>query len=338
MVASHLSRPSDAQVLDAIIIGGGPAGLSAALVLGRCLRRVLVCDAGHPRNEPARIFNGFLSRDGSSPAEFLQICRDQLRRYETIEFRKVKVVDVEREDCRFTAILDTEERVTGRMLLLATGLVDELPEIQNFRRFYGSTVHNCPYCDGWECRDQPIAVMGGDQDSVDLAIELLLWSKDLVLCTNGPLKCDRKTIKTIRRLDIQVIETPISRLEGEGDKLERIRFTDGNFLPRSALFFSPGQYQRSPLAEQLGCEFCEDSNCIQCGENAATNIPGVYAAGNASRGVQLVIAAAAEGMQAAFAMNSALLDADAASNALRDHKPGQPTFSGRITPGNEAVD
>ena len=338
MVAPHPSRPSDAQVLDAIIIGGGPAGLSAALVLGRCLRRVLICDAGHPRNEPARIFNGFLSRDGSTPKEFLEICRDQLRRYETIEFRRVKVVDVAREDCQFTAILETGERVTGRMLLLATGLVDELPQIENFRQFYGSTVHNCPYCDGWECRDQPIAVAGGNQDSVDLAIELLLWSKDLVLCTNGSLTCDRKTMETIRRLDIRVIETPISRLEGEDDKLEGIRFIDGTFLPRSALFFSPGQYQRSHLAEQLGCEFCEDTNCIQCGENAATNIPGVYAAGNASRGVQLVIAAAAEGMQAAFAINSALLDADAASNALRDHEPGQPTPSDRITPGNEAID
>ena len=257
MVAPQPSRLSDAEVLDAIVIGGGPAGLSAALVLGRCLRRVLVCDAGHPRNEPARIFNGFLSRDGSSPAEFLQICRDQLRRYETIEFRRVKVVDVERGDCRFTAILETGERVAGRMLLLATGLVDELPQIENFRQFYGSTVHNCPYCDGWECRDQPIAVTGGNQDSVDLAIELLLWSKDLVLCTNGPLTCDRKTVETMRRLDIRVIETPISRLEGESDKLEGIRFIDGNFLLRSALFFSPGQYQRSHLAEQLGCEFCE---------------------------------------------------------------------------------
>src|SRR5205809_1450349 len=114
-----VSTPHRAM-LDAIIVGGGPAGLSAALVLGRCLRRVLVCDAGHPRNEPARIFNGFLSRDGSRPAEFLQICRDQLRRYDTIEFRKVKVVDIERGDCRFTAILETGERVAGRTLLLAT--------------------------------------------------------------------------------------------------------------------------------------------------------------------------------------------------------------------------
>jgi thioredoxin reductase len=334
MVAPQPSRLSDGEVLDAIVIGGGPAGLSAALVLGRCLRRVLVCDAGHPRNEPARIFNGFLSRDGSSPAEFLQICRDQLRRYETIEFRKVKVVDVERGDCRFTAILETGERAAGRMLLLATGLVDELPQIENFRQFYGSTVHNCPYCDGWECRGQPIAVTGCNQESLDLAIELLLWSKDLVLCTNGALTVDRKAVETAKRLGIRFIETPIALLEGAGDTLEGIRFTDGSFLPRSALFFSPGQYQRSPLAEQLGCEFCEGNNCIQCGEDTATNIPGVYAAGNASRGVQLVIAAAAEGMQAAFAINSALLDADAATNALRDREPGQHTRSDRITPAN----
>jgi thioredoxin reductase len=206
MSSCERATPSRA-LLDAIIVGGGPAGLSAALVLGRCLRHVLVCDAGHPRNEPARIFNGFLSRDGSTPAEFLRICRDQLRRYETIELRKVKVVNVEREDCRFIAILETGERVAGRMLLLATGLVDELPQIENLRQFYGSTVHSCPYCDGWECRGQPIAVIGGNQDSVDLAIELLLWSKDLMFCTNGPLTCNRKTIKTIRRLDIRVIKT-----------------------------------------------------------------------------------------------------------------------------------
>jgi thioredoxin reductase len=250
----------------------------------------------------------------------------------------VKVVDVERGDRRFTAILETGENVAGRMLLLATGLVDELPQIENFRQFYGGTVHSCPYCDGWECRGQPIAVIGCNQESLDLAIELLLWSKDLVLCTNGALTVDRKAVEAIKRLGIRIIETPIALLEGAGDKLEGIRFTDSSFLPRSAVFFSPGQYQRSPLAEQLGCEFCEENNCIQCGEDTATNIPGVYAAGNASRGVQLVIAAAAEGMQAAFAINSALLDADAASNALRDNKPGQPTPSDRITPGNEAVD
>ena len=324
-------------MLDAIIIGGGPAGLSAALVLGRCLRTVLVCDAGHPRNEPARIFNGFLSRDGMPPGEFLQICRDQLQRYETVEFRHVKVADVERGDCRFTAILETGERVSGRMLLLATGLIDELPQIENFRQFYGATVHNCPYCDGWEHRHQPIAVTGCNQEAVDLAIELLLWSKDIVLCTGGSLHCDPKAVATLQRLGMRIIDTPIARLEGTGDQLEGIRFTDGSFLPRTAMFFSPGQRQRSHLAEQLGCEFCDEDNCIQCSEDTATSVPGVYAAGNASRGVQLVIAAASEGMHAAFAINNALLEADEASNALREHEPGKPLPADRITPAPEGT-
>ncbi|HYF36725.1 MAG TPA: FAD-dependent oxidoreductase, partial [Prosthecobacter sp.] len=116
-------------VLDVVIVGGGPSGLSAALVLGRCLRQVLVCDMGHPRNEPARVFNGYLSRDGSNPADFLRISREQLGRYETVQQRRVEVVDAERGDCRFVVTLKTGERVVARMLLLATGLIDELPDI-----------------------------------------------------------------------------------------------------------------------------------------------------------------------------------------------------------------
>lgn len=317
----------DGQILDVLIVGGGPAGLSAALVLGRCLRRALVCDAGHPRNEPARIFNGFLSRDGMPPGEFLQICREQLGRYETIEFRKTKVEGVERGDCRFTAKLETGERVDARMLLLATGVVDELPQIENFRQFYGKTVHSCPYCDGWEHRGQPIAVLGGNQDAADLAIELMLWSKDVALCTGGALECDAQARDAMKRAGIVIIKRRIARLEGAGEELEGIRFADGSFLPRTALFFSPGQQPRSPFAEQLGCEFCEEDGCIQCGENAATSVPGVYAAGNASRGVQLVIAAAAEGMQAAFAINNALLEADAKSGVLRE------ACASAVTPG-----
>src|SRR6188508_690807 len=145
MVAPQASLPSDAEVLDAIVIGGGPAGLSAALVLGRCLRNVVVCDAGHPRNEPARIFNGYLSRDGSSPAEFLAISREQLKRYKTVQLRHAVVSDVLRGKDQFTAVLESGERISARTVLIATGLVDELPQVENFRQFYGKTAHNCPY-------------------------------------------------------------------------------------------------------------------------------------------------------------------------------------------------
>jgi thioredoxin reductase len=305
-------------MLDTIIIGGGPAGLSAALVLGRCLRKVVVCDAGHPRNEPAKIFNGYLSRDGSSPAEFLAISREQLRRYETVELRHSVVADVERGEGEFTAVLESGERLTARTLLIATGLVDELPQIENFRQFYGKTAHSCPYCDGWEVRGQPIAVLGANQDAAELAVELILWSPDIVLCTNSTATTyDEKSRERMSRLGVKVVNKRIARLEGKGDDLEGIRFSDATFLPRKALFFSPGQFQRSPIAEKLGCDFCSNDGGIQCGEDTATSVPGVYAAGNCSRGVQLVIAAVAEGMQAAFAINNALLEADAASGTLR---------------------
>ena len=118
-------------------------------------------------------------------------------------------------------------------------------------------------------------------------------------------------------MGVKVIKKRIARLEGKGGDLEGIRFADDTFLPRKALFFSPGQFQRSPLAEKLGCDFCPEDGCIQCGEDTATSVPGIYAAGNCSKGVQLVVAAVAEGMQAAFAINNALLEADAASGALR---------------------
>ena len=310
------------DLLDTLIVGGGSAGLSAALVLGRCLRRVLVCDAGHPRNAPAKIFNGYLSRDGSTPGEFLTISRAQLRRYETVALHQVVVAEIVRGEGRFTAILETGERLLARTVLLATGLVDVLPAIEGFRQFYGQTAHSCPYCDGWEVRGQPLVVTGASQDAAELAIELLLWSPDLVLCTDGaPLECDEKTRQTLRRLRLPVIEKPIARLEGAGGELAGVRFRDETFLPRTALFFSPGQFQRSPLAEKLGCEFCPETNCVQCGLDTATCVPGVYAAGNCSKGVQLVIAAVAEGMQAAFAINNALLEADADSGALRDAAP-----------------
>ena len=311
-----MSAPPLSEVLDVVIVGGGTAGLSAALVLGRCLRKVLVFDAGIPRNAPARIFNGYLSRDGSTPGEFLEICREQLQRYETVQLRKLRVESAERSAERFTVTLENGERVVSRLLLIATGLVDELPQIEGFKQFYGKTAHNCPYCDGWEHRGQPVVVVGGTQEAADLAIEMLLWSKDVVLCANGRLECDATARRQMQRCEVRVIETPIARLEGKGEELEGVRFTDGSFLPRTVLFFSPRQHQRSPLAEQLGCKFGEEDGCIHCDEKSATCIPGLYAAGNASRGVQLVIAAAAEGTLAAVAMNNRLVETDAESGEL----------------------
>lgn len=309
---------STSPELDVVIVGGGAAGLSAALVLGRCLRRVVVVDAGNPRNKAARMFNGYLSRDGSDPAEFLAISREQLRRYrETVELRSGSVKEARRGKNHFDVVLEDGTSLTSRTLLVASGLVDLLPAFENFQDFYGKTVHSCPYCDGWEVRGQVLVVTGGDQAAADLAIELLLWSRKMTLCTNGPLKCDRKTKRLLKKLEVPIIEREIKALEGEEGNLSGVRFIDGTILPCEALFFAPPQHQRSVLAEQLGCDFCKEDNCIQCGENAETSVPGVYAAGNCSKGIQLVVSAVAQGMEAAFAINNALLDADAKSGALR---------------------
>ncbi len=310
----HVNSP---HPFDTIVVGGGPAGLSAALGLGRCLRKVVVCDAGKPRNAAAKVFNGYLSRDGASPHEFLEISRGQLKRYETVEIRKALVVGIEGVPQGFTVELDSGERLTARTILLATGLVDELPQIEGIRQFYGETVHSCPYCDAWELRGSALAVLGGSQEAADLALELLLWTRDIILCTYGvKASFSQETRSTMLRAGIKILDASVQRLEGKGGQLEGVRFNDGTFLPRRGAFFSPGQFQRSNLAEQLGCKACdEEIGCIRCGEDTATNVPGVYAAGNCTKGVQLVIAAVAEGMRAAFAINDALLEKDL--NALK---------------------
>jgi thioredoxin reductase len=288
-------------------------------MLGRCRRRVLVCDAGHPRNEASGAMHGFLSRDGMNPAEFLKVSREQLSQYDTVQQRHVRVADVEPGEGKFTSILETGERIESRMLLLATGLVDKLPEIEGFRQFWGKSIHVCPYCDAWEHRDQPIAVLGGCDFSACLALELLLWTKDLTLCTNGELACKGETGEQLRKNNVRVDERKVVRFEGAGTQVERLRFADGSALECKAVFFAPQQHQRSRLAEKLGCKFCdEDEGCISCSEFAHTSVPGVFAAGNASRGIQLVIAAAAEGAHAAFAINDALLEADARRGVLKE--------------------
>jgi thioredoxin reductase len=174
-------------------------------------------------------------------------------------------------------------------------------------------VHLCPYCDGWEHRDQPIAIYGRGLAGCELALELLGWSSDIVLCTDGPSELTEEDSARLKKRHILVIETPIQMLEGENGQMERVRFADGKMIERCALFFSTPQQQRCELGRDLGCEFGEDGATIVCERNAATNVPGLYAAGNATCGLQLVIMAAAEGTQAAFSINEALLDADVMS-------------------------
>lgn len=294
---------------DVIVVGAGPAGLSAALMLGRSRRRVLVCDTGRPRNAASHAMHGYLTRDGMPPREFLATARAQLRQYDTVELRDVEVVAaVCRPDARFHVTLADRSEHQSRKLLIATGVLDNLPDIPGFRELYGASVFHCPYCDGWEVRDQPLAIYGRGARGLGLSLELTGWSRDLVLCTDGPHELDAEALARLARNRIALREERVVRLEGSGS-LEHIVFERGDPLPRRALFFTTGQTQQSELALGLGCEFNEKGT-VRTGRYESTHLPGLYVAGDASRAVQWVVVAAAEGAEAAFAINTDLLKED----------------------------
>lgn len=291
---------------DVVIVGAGPAGLSAALILGRCCRRVLVCDRGGQRNRWSHQQNGFLSRDGIDPAEFRRIARGQMAKYETVEVRDVEVAEVEWHEDRYAAALADGTRVVARKLLLATGVLDELPLIPSFEAFYGKSAHHCPYCDGWDWRDRPLAIYGRGERGKGMALELTGWSRDLVLCTDGPAELPPNDRERLARHGIGVREERIADLEGTDGLLEGIRFETGEVLPRRALFFNCGSHQASDLAHRLGCALTRKDS-VETTSYEQTAIPGLYVAGDASRHVQLSVVAAAEGAMAAFAINTELL-------------------------------
>ena len=295
-------------MFDVVIVGAGPAGLSAALILGRSRRRVLVCDTGKPRNAASHAMHGFLSRDGMPPREFLRVSREQLRQYDTVEMRDVEVTAAECIDGRFQVTLHGGERVFARKLLIATGVIDNLPEIPGFAELYGRSVFHCPYCDGWEVRDRPLAIYGRGPRGYGLSLELTGWSRNLVLCTDGPAELPPEDLARLERYEIRVRTDRIARLEGDR-RLERIVFDSGEALEREAIFFTTGQTQQSFLAHNLGCEINEKGT-VRTGKYETTHLSGLYVAGDASRAVQWVVVAAAEGAEAAFAINTDLLKED----------------------------
>jgi thioredoxin reductase len=296
-------------IYDCIIVGGGAAGLSAALMLGRCRRHVLICDTGEPRNRWSRRINGYLTRDGISPREFLRIAREELRRYSNIELRSTRIVDARPANGGFEVISTDGTRLLSRKLLLATGVLDELPSIPGLLELYGSSVHHCPYCDAWEWRDQAIAIYGRGEAGSGLALALTVWTSDIALCTDGPARLGKRVLQRLIRQGIEVYEKKIVRLQGHNGKLERIVFTDGSSIERDAMFLASSQHQQSDLSERLGCRFTEHGT-VDTGKCESTNVAGLFVAGDASKESQFVIVAAAEGAEAAKAINQALLKED----------------------------
>ena len=292
------------RVFDVVIVGGGPAGLSAALVLGRCRRQVLLCDAAHPRNARSSALHGYLTRDGTPPLELLRLGREELKAY-GIEPCLATVTDLACISDGFEATLDGGRKIQARTALIATGVRDHVPDIPGIDECYGVTVHHCPYCDGWEERDKTIAVIGRGTNGAGLALSLKTWSSHVVLCTNGPSRIrtdDRRKLEDER---IPIRPAPIVRVEHEQRAVRAIVFADDTTVPCDAIFFSAGQSAQCDLAIRLGCE-TNRSGVVRTGVLGQTHLPGLYVVGDASRDVQFVVVAAAEGAKAGVAINKAL--------------------------------
>jgi thioredoxin reductase len=299
---------------DAVVVGGGPAGLSAALVLGRACLEVLVCDSGQGRNAPAAGVHGFLTRDGTPPAELRRVAREQLRAYE-VHFHDGAVVDARKAEGGFKVTLDGPGVVACRKLILATGMADVLPEIPGLRELWGTGVIHCPYCHGWEHRGRPWAVLVPPEAAVEAATMLLGWSNQLTLLTNGPSGPSPEDRAWLEGHAVEVVEGRVERLEGEGGRLRAIRLEGGRRLEPEVLFLRTQLRQPSDLPKRLGCELVADgpkAGMVRTDPFGATSVEGLYVVGDASdAGVPSVASAVAEGSAAAAFASKAIFAEDA---------------------------
>jgi thioredoxin reductase len=294
---------------DCIVVGAGPAGLNAALVLGRARRRVLVLDGAHPRNHATHEMHGVLGHDGLDPAQLRARGRAELARY-GVEVVTAEVEEAEALDgaVRLTSVRGAD---VARTVLLATGMLDEVPDIPGFGDVWGSSAHTCPYCDGFEHRDERLAVLAAGARGEHLAVLLRQWSDDVVLLTNGPHDLAADQLGRVHALGIRITETPVVALDGDGaGRLRRIRLVDGEALDRDALFFYVGWQLRTEIARMLGCEQRNDGS-IAVDADQATTVDRIYAAGNCVDPRALVPAAAGAGVTAAVAINARLSFEDA---------------------------
>ncbi|WP_327405726.1 NAD(P)/FAD-dependent oxidoreductase [Streptomyces sp. NBC_01288] len=317
-----MGRPSGVEVVtvtetrtgtyEVVVIGGGTAGLSAALVLGRSRRRTLVVDAGEPRNTPAAHMQGYLTRDGMSPAEFLALGREEIARY-GVDLVRDRAVDVTKgED--FAVALAGGETVHARRIVVATGLKDELPAVPGVAERFGRDVIHCPYCHGWEVRDQAFGVLATTAMSVHQALIVSQWSKDVTLFLHTVAESEL-TDDDLRRLaaaGVAVVPGGVAELVVDDDRLTGVRLTDGTTHPREALFVAPRAVPQTGLLEKLGAELQETPFGAYpvVDPTGLTTVPGVWAVGNAMGFAEQVVNAASAGYRAGATINGELLMSD----------------------------
>lgn len=293
---------------DVLIVGGGPAGLSAALILGRCGRSTLLYDEGKPRNLATCKVNGYLAVPDCSPAELRDRGHSQLRELPHVEVQSGKIDAVKGNKNGFFYTTSGGEQGAARKLLICVGLRDDIPAWPGVDEHYGRGVYTCPYCDAWENRNQPLAVYGKGSKGYGFAFEMTIWSSEVTLISDGPAEMSPAGLEALERHGVKVREEKVTRLIGDGAAVKRLEFRSGSPLECTAVFLATHQASQSHLAEQLGCKL-DEKQMIHNDRRGATSVPGVFAAGDVDThvGTQMAIAAAADGARAAQAINEELL-------------------------------
>ena len=302
---------------DVVIIGGGPAGLSAALALGRARKRVLLCDSGPRRNAAAVHMHNFVTRDGVTPDEFRRLAREQLRQYPSVVAQDVLVGSVTGAKGAFQVAAGADT-VYARRVLLCTGMIDEMLPLDGFRELWGHAVVQCPYCHGWESRDRPWGYLARAEHASHLqmfALQLRGWTKDVCVYTNGDFELPAAAKSQLIAAGLRIETARIGRLVGRDHRLEAIELSNGTRVGCELLFAHPPQHQVD-VVRALGVALDSEGFVQVDPMSRQTSVPGVFAAGDLTTRMQAAIAAAASGMQAAAMMNHELTMELASGGAL----------------------
>jgi thioredoxin reductase len=298
---------SEKPPFDAVIVGGGPAGLTCAIFLGRYRRRVLVIDAGHPRNHASRAIHGFLGQHGIAPGKLLERGRAEAKE-SGVEILPARVNTIERNGDLFDVTTSSGDCVRARRVVLGYGVRDLLPDIPKVESYYGITVHHCPDCDGYEASDQRIGVVGWGKSAAGLALKLLQWSDDIVVFTHGhPREWDKEMHSKLFAEQIDVKDERVIALEGKHKQVSAAVLSTGERVAVQRIFFTIGSERSTTLAEDLGCAVDPEKPNVIVDEHRRTTVEGVWAVGDLVAGSQLAITAAADGAIAAIDLNKSLL-------------------------------
>lgn len=317
------AREGSGDVHDAVVLGGGAAGIAAATWIARYRRTVVLLDGGEPRNRWVDQAHGYLGEDPVNPGELLGRAREQLGRYAEAELCAGSAQRVwRREDGVFVLECDEDLRLSARRLVIATGVVDSFPEVKRFFEHYGSSVFHCPTCDGYEARDANVVVFGWNEEVTGFALTLLGWARAVTIVTDGrAFEGDDACRDRLAEARVRVLEDDAVELIGTRGHLEGVRLRSSGVQACELAFFSIAHEPRTDIAEQLGCRLTSEG-CIDVDHEAATSVPGVYAAGDVTPGLQLLQVAAAKGATAGVACAQSLRGEGGIPDAWRGRVPG----------------